>query len=116
MVKGCLKYSFLFALLVTPLFAKTYTVTIPQVAAVGSTQIPAGEYKLAWEGDGPAVRVTLSRAGVSPIVLNAKVVVQKSSLASPSVVTAQKNGVLKLQQIQLKANTLVFEEGAIADK
>lgn len=118
-MKGLLKYSFLialFALLVTPLFARTYSVTIPQVLTVGSIQVPAGNYKLSWEGAGPAVKVTLVHSGASPIVLNAKLVTEKSPFLDPSVVTTQKNGALVLEEIQLKSNTLIFEDSETAGK
>ncbi len=110
-------FSFLFALLVTPLFAKTYTVTISQAVSVGSTQIPAGDYKVSWEGTGPAVKVTLARSGASLVVVNAKLVAQKNPLADPSsVVTASQNGGIVLQEIHLKSSTLVFEDGELAQK
>ena len=119
-MKGLLKYSlytFLFALLVTPLFAKTYTVTIPQNVTVGSTQIPAGDYKLSWEGAGPAVKVTLAHSGSSPVVLDAKLVTEKNPLADPSsIVTAAQNGTIILREIQLKSNTLVFAGGDSTQK
>lgn len=108
-MKGILKYSLLFALLVTPLFAKTYSVTIPQTVTAGSKQVPAGDYKLSWEGAGPAVKVMLARHGSAPIVLGAKLVTQKSPFGDPSVITAEEKGALVLQEIQLKTTTLLFE-------
>lgn len=119
MVKGLLKYSFYllaFSLLVTPLFAKTHSVTISQAVTVGSTQIPAGDYKVSWDGTGPMVKVTLARSGASPVVLDAKLVTQKNALTESSIVTASQNGALVLQEIQLKSTSLLFEDGEIAQK
>ncbi len=122
MVKGLLKFSlstFLFALLVTPLFAKpnkTYSVTISQAVTVGSTQIAAGDYKLSWEGTGPAVKVTLARSGESSVVVNAKLVNEKNGLSDPSIMTNAKNGTIILQEIELKSNTLIFEGGDATQK
>jgi hypothetical protein len=118
-VKGLLKYSlfaFLFAFLVTPLFAKTYSVTLAKAVTVGSTQIPAGDYKVSWEGAGPAVKVTLARSGASPVVVDAKLVTGKSFISDASVVTAAQNGSVVLQEIQVKSNTLVFEGSDVAAK
>jgi hypothetical protein len=111
LVKGFLKFSliaFLFALLTAPVFAKTYSVTIPQAVTVGSTQIPAGSYKLSWEGNGPVVKVTMTRYKTAPIVLDAKILGQKSGLDDPGVVTGAAGGATILREIQLKSATLVF--------
>lgn len=62
-----------FATLTTPLLAaKKSTVTITENVTVGLTQIRAGEYKLSYEGEGPTVKVTLTRDGGAPVVLDAK--------------------------------------------
>lgn len=113
-MKGLLKFSLvalLFALLTAPVFAKTYNVTIPQAVTVGSTQIPAGSYKLSWEGNGPVVKVTMTRSKTAPIVLDAKILNQKNGLDDPGVVTGAVGGVTVLQEIQLKSTTLVFAGG-----
>ena len=118
-MKGILKlslYSFLFALLVTPLFAKTYSINIAQPMTVGTTQLPAGDYKLSWEGTGPAVKVTLTRSGAAPVIVNAKLVTQKNPVSDSTVVTAAKNGAVVLEQIQLKSGNLVFDESELAQK
>ena len=50
-------------LLAAPMFGsskKSQNVIIPEKVQIGSTQLPAGNYKLAWTGDGPKVQATLS--------------------------------------------------------
>ena len=119
-MKGFFKYSLfalVFTLLVTPLFAKTHTVRIQQAVTVGSTQIPAGDYKLSWEGTGPMVKVTLAQRGATPVVLDAKLVTgNKNVITDASIVTAAQNGTIVLQEIQLKSTSLLFEGGELAAK
>ena len=76
-----------FATLTTPLLAaKKSTVTITENVTVGLTQIRAGEYKLSYEGEGPTVKVTLTRDGGAPVVLDAKLVVTgMARLLSPTL-------------------------------
>ena len=112
-MKRFLGIALLSALFTTPLFAfslfssKTTTVNIPEKVTVASTQISAGEYKLSYEGSGPAVKVTLTRSGSSPIVLDAKLVPGKKDNVSVTLGTT--DGVRVLQQIDVKNGTLVFE-------
>ena len=97
-----------FATLTTPLLAaKKSTVTITENVTVGSTQIRAGEYKLSYEGEGPTVKVTLTRDGGAPVVLDAKLVVTGHGQAA--VTYSTENGVRTLQEIDLSKVTLVFE-------
>ena len=112
-MKKLLGLALMSALFITPLFAfplfgsKTTTVNIPEGAMVGSTQVTAGEYKVSYEGSGPAVKVTFARYGSSPIVLDAKLVPGKKD--NVSVTLGTNDGVRVLQQIDLKNGTLVFE-------
>ena len=112
-MKRLLGLALMSALFVTPLFgsplfgSKATTVNIPEAATVGSTQIKAGDYKLSYEGSGPAVKVTLTRSGSSPVVLDAKLVPGKQDYVSVTLGTTE--GVRVLQEIGLKNGTLVFE-------
>jgi hypothetical protein len=114
-MKRLLGLALMSALFVTPLFAfplfgsRTTTINIPEKVTVASTQITAGEYKLSYEGSGPAVKVTLTRSGSSPIVLDAKLVRGKKDNVSVTLGTS--DGVRILQQIDLKSGTLIFETG-----
>ncbi|MGA9072316.1 MAG: hypothetical protein WB424_18800 [Terracidiphilus sp.] len=62
-----------------PAFAATYsqTVTFTSSVQVGAAQLPAGDYKVTWAGTGDNVQVTLSKKGVQPVTVTAKVVEQK---------------------------------------
>ncbi|KAA6457156.1 hypothetical protein DYQ86_22715 [Acidobacteria bacterium AB60] len=72
------------ALLSVPALAEknTETVKFPDAVKVGATQLPAGSYKVSWEGTGSNVQVTLeqkdTRKPVSATV-TAKVTEEKSS-------------------------------------
>jgi hypothetical protein len=119
-MKRILGLALMSALFVAPLFAfplfgpKTTTVNIPEGLTVGSTQIAAGEYRVSYEGPGPDVKVSLTKSGSSPIVLDAKLVVGKKDNVSVTIGTV--NGIRVLQQIDLKSGTLVFETHQTANQ
>ena len=71
------------AFLSIPAFAakNTQTVSFSDAVTVGSTQLPAGEYKVTWDGTGASVQVTLEQKGkLHPVTATvaAKVVEQKN--------------------------------------
>lgn len=55
------------ALLSVPAFAakNTQTVSFPDAVKVGTSQLPAGDYRVSWDGTGSSVQVTLEQKGVS---------------------------------------------------
>jgi hypothetical protein len=76
---------------------------------VGTTTLPAGDYKATWTGNGPDVQLTLEVLdvrGQKPVTVPAHLVVVKSS--SRSVETNTVNGKNTLQKIILKEITLVL--------
>ncbi len=110
-MKSILKFAFVSALLVAPLFAaKTTSVTISQAVSVGSTQIAPGDYKVSWEGSGPAVKVSLSKSGSAPIVLDGQL--SAGQKGAGGVLVGNENGVRVLQEIDLSNATLVFGPAA----
>lgn len=62
-----------------PAFAanNSQTVSLPSAVQVGSTQLPAGDYKVTWTGTGDSAQVTLAKKGVQTVTVPAKVVAQK---------------------------------------
>jgi len=119
-MKRLLGVVFVCAMFSTPLFAgklfapKGTTVKIPDAVTVGAVQIAAGEYKVSYEGSGPAVKVTLLKSGSSPVILSAKLVQGKNN--GPSVTIATENGARILQQMDVKGGTLLFEAPESADQ
>jgi hypothetical protein len=115
-MKAILQFSALFALLAAPLYAasKPQTVTISQAVTAGSTQIAPGDYKVSWEGAGPAVKVTLAKPGSAPILLDAKLVAVQNG--SGGVLVGVQNGVRVLQEIDLAHESLIFTSPDSAQK
>ena len=103
------------AFLAAPLFAaKVPTVTISQAVTVGSTQIPAGDYKVTYAGSGAAVKVTLAKSGAAPIVLDARL--DAGQKGSGGVLIGTENGARILQEIDLSSGALIFASAPAADK
>jgi len=98
-------------LLAAPAFGsskKLQTVIIPQKVQVGSTQLLAGTYKLAWTGSGSDVQVTLTQAGKTVLTFAAKAVEQKNN---PGVDLNTNAGITTLESINLD-NVRLQLEGA----
>jgi len=89
------------AFLSAPAFAASNSqkVTIPDAVQVGSTVLPAGDYKVTWTGTGASAQVTLAKKGVAPVTVPAKVVEQKNNHSGVSTVT--QDGKLVLRTIIL---------------
>lgn len=101
----------LLSLLSIPAFAadKPQTVTFSDAVTVGSTKLPAGEYKLTWTGTAPNVEVTLVQKDArhpATTTAAAKLVDQKHDRTE--FMTRNEAGVNALEQIQLKSVSLVF--------
>ena len=113
-VKKLLVSVLMLAMFTSPLFAaKRSTVSFTESASVGSTLIAAGEYKLSYEGAGPTVKVTLTREGKSPIVLDAKLT---AGSGQSSVTYSTENGVRTLREIDLTKVALLFEGPAATNQ
>lgn len=70
-------------LLAVPAFAagssKPLNLVLPQPVQVGTTQLPAGDYKLSYTSSGSTAQVTLTRAGKTVITFAATEVDQKTA-------------------------------------
>lgn len=82
-MKRFIGYAAILALLSIPAFAakNSETVKISQAVKVGTTQIPAAEYKVTWNETGSNSQVTLVH-GKQVFTLPAKVVAQKNGVTS----------------------------------
>jgi hypothetical protein len=104
-------FASMLVLLAAPAFGKstkTQTVVIPQSVQVGSTQLPAGTYKLAYTGSGSDVQVTLTQARKMVLTFAAKAVEQTNNPASVDVNTIA--GVATLEAINLDKISLHVED------
>jgi hypothetical protein len=102
-------FALLLVLSAAPAFGsskKPQTVIIPETVQVGSTQLPAGTYKLAWTGSESDVQVTLAQAGKTVITFAAKTVEQKNN---PGVDLNTNAGVVSLERIHLDNVSLQLE-------
>lgn len=72
------------ALLTAPAFAakNSQTVNFADAVKVGTTQLPAGDYKVTWEGTGSNVQITLEQKNVA----------HPATATAPAKVVEQKNG------------------------
>ncbi len=113
-MKRLLGYAFVLAVLSVPAFAakNSQSVNVPQTVTVGSTQLPAGDYKVTWTGTGSSVQVSFRQEGVhtpATATIQAKVVQQNHEHSS--LIINSKGGVSTLDQIQLNHVSLVLAEG-----
>jgi uncharacterized protein YdeI (BOF family) len=106
-MKRFVAYAAVLALLSAPAFAakNSSTVNISQPVTVGTTQLPAAQYKVTWTATGTSAQVTLA-SDKSTVTIPAKVVDQKNSVTS--VLTESKGGSNVLQGINLNKVTLLF--------
>lgn len=98
-------------LLATPMFGsskKPQKVVLPEKVQVGTTQVPAGDYELAWTGDGSTVQATLSTTkGKAVVTFTAKATETKNGTAAVDVTT--NGGVSSLKTIYLEKISLQVE-------
>ena len=73
---------------------------------VGSTELPAGEYKVTWTGSGRKSEVTLAQ-GKTKVTVPAQVVEVRRN--SDAVATKSENGSRVLSEIQFQKETLVLQ-------
>jgi hypothetical protein len=59
--------------------SNSQTIKFADSVQVGSTVLPAGDYKVSWTGTGASAQVTLLKKGVPPVTVPATVVEQKNN-------------------------------------
>ena len=112
-MKRFLGLAIMLALVSIPSFAakNSDNVTLADNVTVGSTQLPAADYKITWTGTGPDVQVTLTH-GKTTVTVPAKLVEQKNG--NTSILTDSKSGANKLQAIYLNKVTLTLANAPAA--
>jgi hypothetical protein len=83
------------------------TVRLDSAVKVGSTNLPAGNYKVTWTGSGDNAQVTLKQ-GKYTVTTPAQVVDAKHS--KDAFATKTDNGTRVLTEIQFKDKTLVLHD------
>jgi len=100
----------LLASLSIPAFAKnSQSITLTDSVKVGSTQLPAGNYKVTWTGTAPNVQVTIESKGKASVTVPAKLVDAKNGHVALQTDTV--GGVQILNTIQLDNANLVLSGG-----
>jgi hypothetical protein len=107
-------FALIVALFSIPAIAAKNSQTMSFAAAVkvGSTQIPAGSYKVSWTGTAPSVQVTIAQNGKTLVTVPAKLTPAKNGHVGMSTNTV--GGVDILQSIQLDKFSLVFSGASTA--
>src|SRR5262249_39840517 len=80
---------------------------------IGSQQVPAGDYKVQWDGAGSSVQVKFLQKGKGVATSSANVVTQKTSpFGRQAVLRAEDSGVNTLQEIDFVKGkvSLVFAD------
>ena len=112
-MKTFVRIAMMLALLSTPLFAARFpTVNIPEKVTVGTTAISAGHYQVSYEVLGKDAKVTLTKSGASPILLNARLMPGKNGPIAVTCDTAR--GIRVLIEIDLPKATFAFEKSQMA--
>jgi len=107
-----MKRFFGFALLVAslsvPAFAakNSQNVTFTDAIRVGSTQLPAGDYKVTWTANGSNAQVTIAEKGRASVTVPAKLIDAKNGHVA--VLTNSVGGVEVLESIQLDNLSLLI--------
>ncbi|MCI0351874.1 MAG: hypothetical protein L0Z53_20835 [Acidobacteriales bacterium] len=83
---------------------------LPSAAQLDGKSLPAGEYKVRWEGTGPEVQVTVTQGKNTIATLPAKLA-DRSQKARRNAVVLDNNSIIELQ-LAGKQAALVFERGA----
>jgi len=106
-VKRFIAFAALLALVSAPAFAakNSENISIGHPVTVGTTQLPAADYKVTWTETGSNAQVTLTH-GKSVITLPAKIVEQKNEMTS--VHTVEKDGASVLLDINLRKVRVEF--------
>jgi len=109
-MKRLFGFALILALFSVPAFAgnKSQSVNLAAAATVGSTQLPAGNYKVTWTGSGSSVQVSLTQGKKTIVTVQAKAVEQKNN--QTGVTTDTQGGVSVLRSIQLDSVSLVLQD------
>jgi hypothetical protein len=87
----------------------TGKIHLDSVVKVGSTELPAGDYKVTWNGSGEQTQVTLTQ-GQTRVTAAAKVVEVRRK--SDAISTKSENGARILTEIQFRNQTLMLQDAS----
>jgi hypothetical protein len=112
-MKRLFGYALMLTLTAAPAFAakNSQSVNFAAPVKVGSTEIPAGDVKVTWNGTGDNVQVTLAAQNGKTLTIPAKLVEEKHE--HKGYIVNREGGADQLQTIQLSKVSLQLE-GATA--
>lgn len=113
-MKRHLAFALALASLSIPAFASknSQNISLDQAVKVGSTQLPAGDYKVSWTGTGSATQVTIARKNGASVTVPAKLVDTKNG--HTAVLTNHVGDANVLQSIELDNVSLVLSGSSAA--
>ena len=76
-------------------------VSLDTPMAVSGQRIPAGDYRLSWEGDGAAVHVAIERGSKVVATVDAKVEQRPESSDEEMISRTMKDGTKALEEVRL---------------
>lgn len=110
-MKRALGCALLLGIFSIPVFAASNSknVNFPDATTVGTTQLPAGDYKVSWTGAGPSVQVKIVQLNVyHPLTVTVPAKLETANTGHTGLTTKNENGVELLEQMDLNKVTLIF--------
>lgn len=90
-----------------------HSVQIFDVVQVGSTQLKPGDYKVEWQGTGPAVQVSFQQSGKTVVTVPATLKTNDDQVTQDAIMTeATSAGTTELKEIDFgrQKEALVFDQ------
>ncbi len=114
-MKRLFGYALMLTLTAAPAFAakNSQSVNFAQPVKVGSTEIPAGDVKVTWNGTGDNVQVTLAENGKT-LTIPAKLVEEKHT--HKGYIVSRVGGSDQLETIQLSNVSLQLESATASGR
>jgi hypothetical protein len=91
-----------------------HSVNIPDAVQVGRTQLQPGDYKVEWQGAGPAVQVTFLLRGKTVATVPGTLATNGGPVLQNDILTSETSSNTKaLSRIDLGREALVFEQSGM---
>lgn len=88
-------------------------VNIPNAVSIGATQLAAGDYKVNWQGAGPAVQVNFVKNGKVVATAPATLRTNDNTVTEDSITTDGTSNSLKEIDFSHQKEALVFDQGGM---
>jgi hypothetical protein len=91
-----------------------HSVELSDSVQVGGTQLPAGSYKLEWEGTGPEIKVNFVRDGKTVATVPGTLKTNDARVVHNDIVINTNNAdVKRLEEVDFAHESLVFEQSGM---